>query len=146
MFCTHCYTAFDWKNGDLLEKDRLHNPHYFDHHRHQETIHSFSQHMAHTRDRRQKRKYTEFYHLIVEIRAQCQDRDMGLLWVRHYKKGLRLMQEILSQPSDLDGARIRGFQDDLREVLIDYNEHVADCLQLRGHRLFPNHPVVVCCG
>ena len=29
MFCTSCHTAFDWETG-IIERGRVHNPHYFD--------------------------------------------------------------------------------------------------------------------
>ena len=30
MFCTQCHTAFDWGNGRILDKNRIHNPHFFE--------------------------------------------------------------------------------------------------------------------
>jgi hypothetical protein len=30
MWCTICHTTWDWKNGEKLETNNIHNPHYFD--------------------------------------------------------------------------------------------------------------------
>lgn len=171
MFCTHCYTAFDWKDGSILEKKDIHNPHYFDHHQHRGMLQSFQEKMSSVRDSHQKRKYTEFYSLMREIEAQippqppcitdscweeqqlydqeeARQRELCkyLLWVQYYKRGLLLMREFFSGSSELICYKIQCFQNDLRDVLIDYNEHVAECLLLRGYRLFPSHSNIVCQG
>jgi hypothetical protein len=39
---------------------------------------------------------------------------------------------------------IQCFKNDLKEILIEYNEHVAECVQLRGYRLFPCNQPMIC--
>lgn len=166
MFCTHCYTAFDWKNHVLLPKNKhLHNPHYFEH--------CFQpQQLSFLIEKKLKdlmtnihlqRKCKEFYYLFLEIKKQweyysrpyscsvgddlyeqdllqqqyqCQSR----IWASFYQRAFQLLQKFLSTDKDLLMVvvnAIQSFQQDLQETLLDYNEHVAECLQLRGYRLFP---------
>lgn len=149
MFCTYCYTAFDWKNGEIINTTNLHNPHYFDHDQHRR---SFYQSINDITGCNKKRKCLEFFNLMKDIENQLQYndttyfyRDQYLLWVSFYKKGLTIMHCIGSDTTDIVYDKIQSFQDDLRETLMDYNEHVAKCVQLRGCRLFPCNSEILCC-
>lgn len=173
MFCTYCYTAFDWGNGSILDKDKLHNPHYFDHHQHHQMVMSFQQTMNNITDCHKKRRLIGFYNLVKDIEHQVvqykptpsydtcgmeeeqlfdqeEVRQRGLcqhlLWVHYYKRGLMIMRDIMLEGCQWDMVyhKIRCFQNDLGDVLVDYNEHVAECLQLRGYRLFPSNSSIVC--
>ena len=153
MFCTHCYTAFDWKDGRFLEKTSLHNPHYFDH---QETTNNQSalhHRINNMTDYPMKWVCREFCILVRDIGRQAQsipyqqdDAQLCqyLIWVKYYKRGLTILHNLMVQPPIATRSQIQCFKNDLREVLIDYNEHVAECVQLRGYRLFPCNPPVVC--
>jgi hypothetical protein len=70
-----------------------------------------------------------------------------LLWVNYHKRGLEIVKTFVSSPNDNQDflkCKINCFKTDLKNVLIDFNEHVAECLQLRGYRLFPCNPPVLC--
>lgn len=150
MFCTQCHTAFDWKDGTLL--DRVHNPHYYDHQEASRRLCAVS-----------GKKNTSFYRLLAEVgrqarlkptttdphrcddlyeqdeerrREQCR-RD---LWARFHKRGVAIL---LSGAND---EAVRSYICDLKEELLDYNEHVDECLQLRGGRLFPCRASVLACA
>lgn len=152
MFCTYCYTAFDWKNGEIIKTDNLHNPHYFDYHQHRNMVRSFYQSINNIPGCNKKRKCIEFFNLMKDIEdqimsLQCGNASQYLLWVSFYKKGLMVMRGIMMSNDTVETVydKIQCFKDDLRETLMDYNEQVAGCLQLRGSRLFPpSNPEIVC--
>jgi hypothetical protein len=171
MFCTHCYTAFDWKNGHLLEKKNLHNPHYFDHQRTYSTLNSIHHLINQMTDYSLKWICHEFYMLVLDIGQQAQyhnptffpdtNQDVCsedearqqklcqyLLWVKYYKRGLTILHSLMMMTTTQQKVnvqyQIKCFKNDLKEILIDYNEHVAECVQLRGYRLFPCNPPIVC--
>lgn len=169
MFCTHCYTAFDWKNGNLLEKTSLHNPHYFDHQRDYSILNTIHQLINNMKDYTLKWIYREFSILVRDIGCQVQQyhhptcfppiTDMYaeddtrqqkmcqyLLWVKYYKRGLTILRDIMSKHHEQRQIQyqIHCFKNDLKEILIEYNEHVAECVQLRGYRLFPCNPPMIC--
>ena len=167
MFCTHCYTAFDWKHGNVLDKTRLHNPHYFEHQKQTLVLDSIVDVINNMTDYSLKWMCREFYILILEIGRQVkkyhpttcvpdmndlyQQEEMRqqrlcqyLLWNKYHRRGLAILYNVMTrQPQDLL-SQIQCFQNDLKEILIEYNEHVADCVQLRGYRLFPCNPPLVC--
>jgi hypothetical protein len=163
MFCTQCHTAFDWKDGSVLEKDRIHNPHYYNHQRDAEEL---------LRLVCGKKHFYDFYRLVMEVgrqassvpppqppsppiattedlykhdeeqrRRQC----LRALWSRHYRKGLSLIREVLPDGWERARPRLREYAHDLRDDLIDYNEHVGRCMLLRGNRLFPCRSSVLVC-
>ena len=171
MFCTHCYTAFDWKHGNLLEKTNLHNPHYFDHQNHRSILDTVPQIISNMTNYSVKWVYREFSILVEDIGRQAQHHHPSsclyemttdlyhgdearqqqlcqyLLWVKYYKRGITILQHIMRQSpqeTKLVQTEIQCFKHDLKEILMEYNEHVAECLQLRGFRLFPCNPPVVC--
>lgn len=169
MFCTQCYTPFDWEHGTILEK-HIHNPHYFSHQENKVRIHD----MDHISDLDTKRKWKEFGSLLNDIEQQMkqfspqkitwmcltkeqlyeqdvlrqQQLSQYLLWVTAYRKGLALYRETFTlfpqKQWEVFSQKFRYFQKELQEILLEYNEHVATCLQLRGHRLFPCHPPILC--
>jgi len=172
MFCTQCYTAFDWKNGKILEKN-IHNPHYFDHQQHHTMKNGFQQILDNMTEYSLKRIFKEFYHLMMDIETQMEkvsplkqkhpelfccgedqlyqhdeerQRNLSLyvLWCDYYKRGMKILLDITKQNYTNVSYQINCFKNDLKEILIDYNEHVAECLQLRGYRLFPCNPPVLC--
>lgn len=155
MFCTHCYTAFDWKNGQVLEKDTLHNPHYFDHQNKDTAFDPIHQTIHNMTDYTLKWMCREFYMLVRDIGQKAQHpppQDIWqqqlcqhLIWVKYYKRGATILRNILAQPPPSSvQSQIQCFQKDLREILNEYNEYVAECVQLRGFRLFPCNPPLVC--
>lgn len=182
MFCTQCYTAFDWQNGGVLEKNKIHNPHYFSHQKHRSILSSFPPYIDRVSTTNPSFKWVckEFYNLVRDIEYQVerhnpqnyssfssycfeggvvdelynqdearrQDICQHLLWMEFYKKGLVILREIMASTSkdhhDLLPSKIHLFKTDLKEKLIDYNEYVAECLQLRGGRLFPCNPPIIC--
>lgn len=158
MFCTQCYTPFDWKDGRILEKKTLHNPHYFEHQSISDNIlPNLHQHL-----------HREFYFLLLDIEKQihflrspdnfssyCSREELFFhdqnrlqthcqlsLWSTFHKKGWVILRSILSGKSAR--PEIRQFENDLKEALLDYNEHVANCVLLRGLRLFSHRPLIVC--
>jgi len=180
MFCTHCYTAFDWNNGSIIENDTIHNPHYFDHQNNISMTSSFLQKIHTLQEYSFKWVYKEFYNLMMDIARQITQNLHALgemerkekcgsfvendllemdearrqytcqyvLWMSYYKRGLELVRNIIASIDKKDQeifvSKIRCFKDDLKEILIDFNEHVAGCLQLRGYRLFPCNPPLIC--
>lgn len=164
MFCTQCYTPFDWKDGHILEKKNLHNPHYFEHQSSSQSINNVLPHL-------QQHIHREFYFLLLDIEKQiqclhppnefcwtddCCSREKLFhhdqirlqiqcqltLWSNFHKKGMIILRHILSGKSAR--KEIQQFENDLKEALLDYNEHVAECVLLRGLRLFSHHPLIVC--
>jgi hypothetical protein len=166
MFCTHCYTAFDWKHGSVLEKTNLHNPHYFDHQNHHSIVGTIHQLINNMTNYSLKWVYREFSLLVQDIGRQVQyhhpsclyetDLYSGdearqqqmcqyLLWVKYYKRGVAILHNMVChQETKPVQSQIQCFKHDLKENLMEYNEHVADCIQLRGCRLFPCNPPMVC--
>ena len=161
MFCTQCYTPFDWKDGRILEKKTLHNPHYFEH---QSVSHSILPHLH-------QHLHREFYFLLLDIEKQIQCLELSdnlsstddcysreelfhndqtrlqqhcqlSLWSTFHKKGMSILRSILHGKSTRQ--EIRQFENDLKDALLDYNEHVSECVLLRGLRLFPHRPLIVC--
>lgn len=155
MFCTHCHTAFDWNKNVLLEKN-IHNPHYFEYCFQSQKMETFFEKKLHNMTSvYEKRKYKEFYYLFCEIKNQMEiysqqcripssvvdlyKRDLlqqqhqcqFRIWSGFYKRALQLISS-----SSIVSSSILSFQHELQETLLDYNEHVAECLQLRGYRLF----------
>lgn len=155
MFCTHCYTAFDWKNGHILTKNTIHNPHYSDHQNNHSAFDAIYQFIHNMTDYPLKWMYREFYILVRDIGQKVQhppcQQDIWqqqlcqhLIWVKYYKRGATILRNLLTQPPSYIRSQIQCFQNDLREILIEYNEYVAECVQLRGFRLFPCNPPIVC--
>lgn len=166
MFCTYCYTAFDWDKTLILEKN-IHNPHYFDYcFQSQQLRVSLEKKLTHMSDPLLKKKYIEFYYLFHDIKNQLQiysqpsssitvdlyEKDLihqqhqcqYRIWSGFYKRAFQLLQQIINSTSSSLYQQIHSFQNDLKEQLIDYNEHVAECLQLRGYRLFECNPPTSC--
>lgn len=170
MFCTQCYTAFDWNKNVLLEKKNLHNPHYFEYcFQPQRMITLLEQKIQSTTNPLVKKKYNEFYYLFQDIKKQVEfysspqqkivvhsiehehrlyQKDLLVqqhqcqyrIWSCFYKRATRLLQQILSSSFSSSCQPIYSFQNDLKEKLLEYNEYVAECLQLRGYRLFECNP------
>ena len=133
MFCTHCFTAFDWNNGSVLDKNNLHNPHYTEH---KSSIDNLQKMIT---DSKMKMEYQKFHRLVLDIGHQMimssredlyTEKCIQVVWSNYYKRGLRIIRE-------KSYHEMQVFQSDLKEVLLEYNEQVKACLQLRGHRLFP---------
>lgn len=136
MFCTHCFTAFDWNNGSMLDKDHLHNPHYTEYKTSINHLHKMSFTIT---DPQNKVEFQRFYGLVLDIERQIvlsyecgksQTLCLKSIWSSYFKRGLKIIM-------DQSYNEMQTFQMELKEALLEYNEHVHQCLQLRGHRLFP---------
>lgn len=166
MFCTQCYTPFDWKDGRILEKKTLHNPHYFEH--------QSSASIQHVLENMNQPLYKEFCFLLMDIKKQIhiyqpthENNDMmndcrhlsheqlfhddqsrlqqhcqHALWFHFYKQGMNILRDLASGKQVK--KQIHQFQTALKEKLLEYNEYVAECVQLRGLRLFPFRSLIVC--
>lgn len=162
MFCTHCATAFDWDRNTILPH-HVHNPHYFEHYCSSE--HKSLSDCPTSGPLGIRRLYMELFILVQDIGRQLQlctlQRaplcDQGFpskedlyqwdqeqqkrqcqlsIWARSYKEGHALLRQVLTSPETCPVEKIREFRRSLKETLIECNEYVAPCMQLRGHRLF----------
>lgn len=159
MFCTQCHTAFDWKDGKLL--DRVHNPHYYAHQQEHRRLCAIGEnrerfHRLVAEVGRQARMVSRQHHhrrngttrtaedLYEEDEARRREQCRLDMWSRFHKRGTAILL------SAEDGAawqqQVRSYLNDLKEELMDYNEHVDGCLQLRGGRLFPCRASVLVCA